>query len=131
MTRICYRRHRFPAAIIQHAIWLYWRLTLSYRDVHVRFGGKADIGCLETWDVGACGCHLIVILDLTSIKLRTAKGSIVLPVLCLIDPLNLPPSRPKASDNLIGCLEPWGVGGVSCLVCDEHFSVPPLLGGLV
>ena len=33
MTRICYRRHRFPAAIIQHAIWLYGRFTLSYRDV--------------------------------------------------------------------------------------------------
>ncbi len=33
MTRICDRRHRFPATIIQHAIWLYGRLTLSYRDV--------------------------------------------------------------------------------------------------
>ena len=33
MTRICYRRHRFPAAIIQHAIWLYGRFTVSYRDV--------------------------------------------------------------------------------------------------
>src|ERR1700731_741561 len=28
-----YRRHRFPAPIIQHAIWLYLRFTLSYRDV--------------------------------------------------------------------------------------------------
>jgi hypothetical protein len=28
-----YRRHRFPASIIQHAIWLYLRFTLSYRDV--------------------------------------------------------------------------------------------------
>jgi transposase-like protein len=27
------RRHRFPAEIIQHAIWLYLRFTLSYRDV--------------------------------------------------------------------------------------------------
>ena len=26
-----YRRHRFPAEIIQHAIWLYLRFTLSYR----------------------------------------------------------------------------------------------------
>jgi len=24
-----------------------------------------EIGCLETSDVGACGCHLIVILNLT------------------------------------------------------------------
>ena len=26
-------RHRFPPEIIQHAIWLYLRFTLSYRDV--------------------------------------------------------------------------------------------------
>src|SRR5213082_2918036 len=28
-----YRRHRFAPPIIQHAIWLYLRFTLSYRDV--------------------------------------------------------------------------------------------------
>src|SRR5205823_7065324 len=33
MAHLCYRRHRFPAEIIQHAIWLYLRFTLSYRDV--------------------------------------------------------------------------------------------------
>src|ERR1700680_647578 len=33
MTPLCYRHHRFPPAIIQHAIWLYLRFTLSYRDV--------------------------------------------------------------------------------------------------
>src|SRR5829696_6235964 len=33
MTSLSYRGHRFPAAIIQHAIWLYLRFTLSYRDV--------------------------------------------------------------------------------------------------
>src|SRR5882762_8844186 len=33
MPRLTYRRHRFPAPIIQHAIWLYLRFTLSYRDV--------------------------------------------------------------------------------------------------
>ena len=33
MARLSYRRHRFPPEIIQHAIWLYLRLTLSYRDV--------------------------------------------------------------------------------------------------
>lgn len=26
-------RHHFPPALIQHAIWLYLRFTLSYRDV--------------------------------------------------------------------------------------------------
>ena len=33
MAPPCYRRHRFPPEIIQHAIWLYLRFTLSYRDV--------------------------------------------------------------------------------------------------
>ena len=33
MARLSYRRHRFPPTIIQHAIWLYLRFTLSYRDV--------------------------------------------------------------------------------------------------
>ena len=33
MTSLCYRRHRFPPTVIQHAIWLYLRFTLSYRDV--------------------------------------------------------------------------------------------------
>src|SRR5712691_11875555 len=33
MALLSYRRHRFPASIIQHAVWLYLRFTLSYRDV--------------------------------------------------------------------------------------------------
>ena len=33
MAEISYRRHRFPLVIIQHAVWLYLRFTLSYRDV--------------------------------------------------------------------------------------------------
>jgi putative transposase len=28
-----YKRHRFPPAIIAHAVWLYFRFALSYRDV--------------------------------------------------------------------------------------------------
>jgi transposase-like protein len=36
MAPLCYRRHRFPPEIIQHAIWLYLRFTLSYRDVEER-----------------------------------------------------------------------------------------------
>ena len=33
MTSLCYRRHRFPPEIIQHAVWLYLRFSKSYRDV--------------------------------------------------------------------------------------------------
>jgi len=33
MAEISYRRHRVPPVIIQHAVWLYLRFTLRYRDV--------------------------------------------------------------------------------------------------
>jgi putative transposase len=29
----CYKNHRFPAEIISHGVWLYFRFCLSYRDV--------------------------------------------------------------------------------------------------
>jgi len=33
MEPISYRCHRFPPEIIQNAVWLYGRFTLSFRDV--------------------------------------------------------------------------------------------------
>jgi putative transposase len=30
---ISFARHQFPPVIIRHAVWLYVRFTLSYRDV--------------------------------------------------------------------------------------------------
>jgi putative transposase len=33
MPPLSYARHRFPCVLIQHAVWLYLRFTLSYRDV--------------------------------------------------------------------------------------------------
>ena len=33
MQNISYARYRFPPVIIQHAVWLYFRFPLSYRDV--------------------------------------------------------------------------------------------------
>lgn len=33
MRALSYRGYRFPPAIIQHAVWLYLRFTLSFRDV--------------------------------------------------------------------------------------------------
>jgi hypothetical protein len=31
MMELSYRRHRFPPVVIQHAVWLYLRFTLSER----------------------------------------------------------------------------------------------------
>jgi putative transposase len=33
MHTVSYSRHRFPAEVIQHAVWLYFRFPLSFRDV--------------------------------------------------------------------------------------------------
>ena len=33
MPPVSYARHQLPPEIIQHAVWLYLRFTLSYRDV--------------------------------------------------------------------------------------------------
>ena len=42
MAEISYRRHRFPPVIIQHAVWLYLRFTLSYRDVEAGSAGSGS-----------------------------------------------------------------------------------------
>ncbi len=33
MQKLSYSRHRFPPLIIQHSVWLYFKFSLSYRDV--------------------------------------------------------------------------------------------------
>ena len=33
MRHMSFKRHRFPAEVIRHADWLYYRFTLSLRDV--------------------------------------------------------------------------------------------------
>jgi len=39
MTRIYCTRRRFPPVVIQHAVWLYFRFTLSLRDVEEMLAG--------------------------------------------------------------------------------------------
>jgi len=46
-TAPSYRRHRFPPAIIGHAVWLYFRFALSYRDVEELL---AERGVLVTYE---------------------------------------------------------------------------------
>ena len=48
MAQLSYRRHRFPAEIIQHAIWLYLRFTLSYGDAEELLAERGLDGSYET-----------------------------------------------------------------------------------
>jgi putative transposase len=54
MQKISYARYRFPPAIIQHAVWLYFRFPLSYRDVEdllVERGIDVSYESVRRWSV--------------------------------------------------------------------------------
>ena len=48
MTKISYRGYRFPPEIIQHAIWLYVRFTLSFRDIEDLLAERGIVVSHET-----------------------------------------------------------------------------------
>jgi putative transposase len=43
-----YHRHRFPAEIISHCVWLYFRFTLSFRDVEEMLAMRGVVLTYET-----------------------------------------------------------------------------------
>ncbi len=43
-----YKRHRFPPAISGHAVWLYFRFALSYRDVEEILAERGVVLAYET-----------------------------------------------------------------------------------
>ena len=50
---ISFARHQFPPAIIRHAVWLYMRFTLSYRDVEDLLAERGLDGIVTA--LRACG----------------------------------------------------------------------------
>ena len=49
-----YKNHRFPAEIISHAVWLYFRFCLSYRDVEELM---AECGMILTYEAVRYWCR--------------------------------------------------------------------------
>ncbi len=47
-TPSSYKGFRFPAEIISHAIWLYYRFSLSYRDVEELLAERGVVVTYET-----------------------------------------------------------------------------------
>ena len=46
MQKVSYRRHRFHPDIIRQAVWLYFRFTMSYRDVEDLLADRGiDVTC--------------------------------------------------------------------------------------
>jgi transposase-like protein len=54
---ISFARHQFPPAIIRHAVWLYVRFTLSYRDVEDLL---AERGLDMSYETVRRHCHAAV-----------------------------------------------------------------------
>ncbi len=52
MTSTPYRGFRFPKPIIQHAVWLYARFTLSLRDVEDLLAGRGITGATKPSECG-------------------------------------------------------------------------------
>jgi transposase-like protein len=54
MRPISFKRHRFPPNVIQHAVWLYFRFTLSLRDVEellAQRGVEVSYETIRCWTV--------------------------------------------------------------------------------
>jgi putative transposase len=49
-----YKRHRFPAEIIGHCVWLYFRFCLSYRDVEELMASR---GVILTYEAARYWCR--------------------------------------------------------------------------
>ena len=48
-----YHRHRFPAEIISHCVWLYFRFALSFRDIEEMLAMRGVILTYEPSESGA------------------------------------------------------------------------------
>jgi putative transposase len=53
-TTNLYKRHRFPAEIISHCVWLYFRFCLSYRDVEELMAAR---GVMLTYEAVRSWCR--------------------------------------------------------------------------
>ena len=59
MSPISFSRHRFPPAVIRHAVWLYFRFTLSFRDVEellAERGIEVSYETVRRWVLNSLPC---------------------------------------------------------------------------
>ena len=48
LPKTAYFRHRFPAEIISHCVWLYFRFSLSFRDIEEMMAKRGVVLTYET-----------------------------------------------------------------------------------
>lgn len=57
MKPLSSKRHRFPAEVIRHAVWLYFRFRLSLRDVEELLAARGvEVGyeTIRCWTIRFC-----------------------------------------------------------------------------
>ena len=73
---ISYARHRFPPEVIQRAVWLYLRFTLSYRDVEDLVAERGLDSSYETGPSTLGGLAVVLTIDHRTAPLLTARLAI-------------------------------------------------------
>ena len=48
MPALTYKNYRYPISIISHAVWLYYRFSLSYRDIEMLLFARGITVTYET-----------------------------------------------------------------------------------
>ena len=66
-----YQRHRFPAEIISHCVWLYFRFCLSYRDVEALM---AERGVSLTYEAVRYWCRKFGQVYANQLRHRQPRG---------------------------------------------------------
>ena len=90
-----YRRHRFPAEIIAHAVWLYFRFPLSLRMVEDMLAARGIIVSHQT--VRLCGVRP---LEWTMIRLLICQSA------GCVDPRTVVGSDNRVPNGACACCRP-------------------------
>ena len=74
MTPICFKRHRFPPDVIRLGVWLYYRFTLSLRDVEDLL---AERGVDVTYETVRCWANKFGPAIATNIRRKRGRADSV------------------------------------------------------
>ncbi len=80
MKRLSFKRHRFPADVIRHAVWLYFRFSLSLRDVEELL---AQRGVDVSYETIRCWTKKFGPPIARRLKTRRPAGAVSLTLTCL------------------------------------------------
>ena len=75
---VSYKRHRFPKEVISHAVWLYFRFSLSFRDIKEmlqRRGIIVSYEAIRCWCKAPSAAEAKVYLTVPFLRLLTQRNT--------------------------------------------------------